>query len=253
MKKVKMILYIIIVLWIGVLTQTGVRVLFQDEGRMIDAFANTNSSIVESKVEIAADYGTRYLAEEDKKDLIQYIFAAAGINEDYNVTLQRGKKTVTVKGEKKSKNGEVSIELISLEKENEENEKQVKHYILVSLGIYSDNESILKYKELLEKAIKSVEVVSIQSVIKMNGVYTGNLTLEEKNKITDQLLSNLQAECISENRKDDLYTVSGYTGLIPEYITQEGRKVNINIVMNYDESKDKTNICLASPIINEDY
>lgn len=253
MKKMKMILYIMLVLWVGVLTQTGVRYFFQNEERIIDAFANTNSSVIESKVELVADYGTKYLTTADRKDLIQYIFNAIGVDEQYTISQTRGKKSSQMKAEKKSKNGEVTVEIISLEKQIEEKETKVKQYILIDLGIYSNCESILKYKNLLEKAVENVNAVSYQSAVKINGVYTGRLTLEEKNKITNDLLDNLQAESVSENRKDELFTVSGYTGLIPEYIMQESRKTNINIVMNYDESKDKTNICLASPILNGDY
>lgn len=253
MKKIKMILYIAAVLWIGVLTQVGVRYFFQDEGRIMDAFASTNSNIIESKVELAADYGTKYLSTEDKKDLIQYLFTEIGVDHNYTITQTRGNESSQIKAEKKSKNGEVSIEIISLERQSEVAETKVKQFILVDLEIYSKSESILHYKNLLEKAVNSIGTENYQSSVKINGVYTGQLTLEEKNKITDGLLKNLQAQSVSENRKDDLFIVSGYTGLIPEYITQDGKKVNINIVLSYNETANETNICLASPILNGDY
>lgn len=251
--KVKMTLYIIAVLWVAFLAQIAVHFLVQDDGRITEAFANTNSNIVESKVEIAADYGSRYLNHEDKEKLIKYIASSIGISTDYEIEQKKGTKSIEYKAEKKSRNGEVTIELISLEKETDHETREIKHYILVNVGIYENSNSIINYKKIIEKALEEVNVLDYQSIVRFNGVYNGRLTLDEKIKITNELFQSLEAKVISENREDNLFIVYGYTGLIKEYIETNGNMINMNVVINYDEQTDKTNIYLASPILNEDY
>ncbi|ROR25689.1 TATA-box binding protein [Mobilisporobacter senegalensis] len=251
--KFKMTLYIIAVLWVAFLAQVAVHFLIQDDGRIIEAFANTNSNVVESKVEVAADYGSRYLNHEDKEKLIRYLASSIGINTDYEIEQKKGSKSLEYKAEKKSRNGEVCIELISIEKETEHGTREIKHYILVNLGIYENSNSIIEYKEIIEDAMKELNVLDYQSIVRFNGVYNGRLTLDEKIQITNELFQNLEAKVISESREDDLFIVYGYTGLIKEYIETNGNKVNINVVITYNEQADKTNIYLASPILNEDY
>lgn len=250
--KVKMTLYIIAVLWVAFLAQIGVHYLIQDDGRITEAFANTNSSIVETKVEVAADYGSRYLSRKDKEEIVEYIASNIGIN-DYQIEEKKGSKSLEYKAEKKSKNGEVSIELISIEKETEHDTRETKHYLLVNVGIYENSDSILRYKKIIEDAMKEINVLDYQSIVRFNGVYNGRLTLDEKIQIADELFSNLEAKVISESRENDLFIMYGYTGLIKEYIKTNGNKVNVNVVITYDEQTDKTNIYLASPILNEDY
>lgn len=250
--KFKMTLYIIAVLWVAFLTQVAVHFLIQDEGRIIEAFANTNSNIVESKVEVAADYGSRYLNRKDKEKIIDSIASSIGIH-DYEIEEKKGSNSFEYKAEKKSKNGEVFIELISIEKDTDHGTKEIKHYILVNVGIYEDSASIIQYKEVIEDAMKEINVLDYQSIIRFNGVYDGKLTLDEKIKITDELFRNLDGEIISENRDNNLFIVYGYTGIIKEYIKTNDNKINVNVVITYNEETDKTNIYLASPILNEDY
>ena len=250
--KFKMTLYIIAVLWVAFLTQVAVHFLIQDEGRIIEAFANTNSNIVESKVEVAADYGSRYLNRKDKEKIIDSIASSIGIY-DYEIEEKKGSNSFEYKAEKKSKNGEVFIELISIEKDTDHGTKEIKHYILVNVGIYEDSASIIQYKEVIEDAMKQINVLDYQSIIRFNGVYDGKLTLDEKIKITDELFRNLDGEIISENRDNNLFIVYGYTGIIKEYIKTNDNKINVNVVITYNEETDKTNIYLASPILNEDY
>ena len=48
-------------------------------------------------------------------------------------------------------------------------------------------------------------------------------------------------------------TWTGWKSDIDEYITVSSNKINVNIMMNYDEQKDETNVYVATPISSEDY
>lgn len=252
-KKIKTTLYIVTILWIALLTQVIVQSVLNDDARITQAFASADSDIVESRVEVAAEYGSRYLSEGDKKELIDYIAKGIGIHTEYSLKKRNKDNTVELIGEKLSQNGKVLIDIISTEKDVENNLKELVHYILVDMSIYEDSDSILSYKEKIENVMKEIEVKEYQSIVKFSGSYDGKLSLTKKEEISNKLLHNLEAKKISENITEDLYLVYGYTGIISDYIRTGGHKVNLNIVITYNEENDTTNLYLATPILNDNY
>lgn len=252
-KKIKTTLYIVTILWIALLAQLFVHNIIDEESRITQAFASANADIIESKVEVAADYGNQYLSEEDKKNLIDYIMKSIGIHTEYNLKKRTGNHTVEYICEKLSQNGEVFIEIISAEKEVGNNLKEIRHYILVEISIYEDSNSILNYKDKIEHIMQEIEVEDYQSIVKLSGSYKGKLSLEEKEEISNKLLRDIEGKKISENITEDLFLVYGYTGLISDYIRTGGHKINLNIVITYSEDMDVTNLYLATPILNEEY
>ena len=54
---------------------------------------------------------------------------------------------------------------------------------------------------------------------------------------------------VSEN----YYTAYGYTAGIKKYKTINGKRINMNVAVSYDEKKDVTNVIFGSPIVNSDY
>lgn len=248
MKKLKYIFYFIVIVWIGAFTQLAVNKFYTNEKRMMEAFADIQSDVIESKLQFTADYGTDYLDETDKKNLIQYFAKEIGLNSDYKISLSKGKDSEVISGTKQSKSASTVIEVVSTNVNN-----TINHYILITLKIFEKTDSILEYKNIVEKAAKSLEVKEYQSLITLNGKYNGKLSIEEKSNVVDKLVKRLQGVIINEKRTEDLFTVYAYTGLIEDYITITGEKVNVNIVVNYDEREDNTNIYLATPILNEDY
>ena len=253
MKKIRITLYTLVILTIALVSQIVVNNMFRDEGRITDAFFSANSKAEESKLEIVVDYGKRFLSEEDKRNLIDYIAASIELNSDYEIEHQKGKTSSSMVAVKKGKNADTQIEVISVEQNDKAGIREVKQYLIITLMIHKNTSGIMEYKKMLENAVAKLDVVDYQCLIQLNGVYSGDLSIEERNKITDNLLRSLQAKVITDNRENDLYTVYAYTGLVKEYIKVSNQKVNINILMNYDEIKDETTICLASPILNSDY
>ena len=48
-------------------------------------------------------------------------------------------------------------------------------------------------------------------------------------------------------------TAYGYTTGIKKYKTINGKRINMNVAVSYDEKKDVTNVIFGSPIVNSDY
>lgn len=248
-----MTVYVIAVLWISVFTQIIVNQFFSSSDRMIDAFADTNSNIIQSEIKVIADYGTKYLSEEDKKSLIDYIAGSINLNTDYAFKTNSSSALKEISVDKPSKNANTKIKILSLDRVENDGSKQVDQYIVVDLNVYENIDSVLTYKKLIENILKELEVVDYQTTILFTGNYDGKLSSEEMNQITDELIGDLQAKTVSENRNDDLFTVYAYSGLIDEYIVISGAKVNVNIAFTYDETNNQTELYLATPVINSDY
>lgn len=250
MKKIKTTIYIITVLWIAVFTQVFINMIFTNNTKIIEAFAGTNSTVLQSEIQVIAEYTDAYLNENDKRNMIDYLATAIGVNTDDGYKTDEKEFTSLMSMTKQSKNAKTTMKVVTLT--NEET-KAIDQYILVNLEIYGDINSIVKYKEIIEDSLKRLNVSDYQTTIQFSGRYDGRLSLKEMNQIAKDLIINLDAHIISENREEDLFTIYGYTGLIDDYITTLNKKVNVNIVMDYDEHLDKTTIYLATPIINMDY
>ncbi len=252
MKKTKFTLYIAAVLWLAVATQMFMNRFFYKEAELTQAFVNTNTGDLKSNIEIIAGYEKEYLGEEDKKDLIMYLAKAIGLNVDSQIVVTRDGTRSEYSYAKQARNATTELKVISLEQE-EEAVIKMKHYIVVRLNIKDSIQSIDKYRKLLEDALKNIGVKQKQVTLQYEGSFNGELSSEEKGRISDLLVKELQGEIALRYEEEGIYTVYAYTGLINEYIVSAGSKVNIQIAITYDEQTQKTIVYLASPILNQSW
>lgn len=252
LKRTKLTIYMILVLWLAVFMQIIVNRLVKEEATLTEAFMGIHAKASESSLEMAGVYGENYLSEIDKKELVSYIASSIGLRIDDDVKVEEKDNLTVVSYEKSAKRADSTIRLISVRDLDGEDEKTT-HYLYVKLSIFEDLDSIISYKDKLEELFKYLKTEQNQIVVEFVGEYNGNLPLEEKNKIANQLVKNLGGNIAYENRKDDLFTVYAYSGLIKEYITVAGSKVNMQVAMNYNEQEDATYVYLATPFLNDGY
>ena len=252
MKKTKITLYIAAVLWLAVATQMFMNRFFYEEVKMTQAFVNTNTGDLKSRIEIIADYKKDYLSETDKKELILYLADSIGLKVDEEIAVTREGTRSEYSYEKQAKNATTRLKVISLEQKKDSAIK-MKHYIVVKLDIRDSIHSIDKYRKLLEDALEDLGVDEKQLTLQYEGSFSGMLSRAEKDRISELMVSELDGEVAIKYEEDNLYTVYAYTGLINEYIISLGSKVNIQIAITYDEQVGKTVICLASPILNQSW
>jgi len=255
---------IVMLLWVAVGAQIVVNKVFMKDGDIIGAFMNTNSGLMESTLEVTANYGNQYLTQEEKLSLISYLSNGLGIRFDQkieNYETSERKETVFIREAKRAKttikvvtvNGNSSIDAFA---QNLEKASGVTQYVMVRLTIYEDtNNDILEYQKIIKSLFEQLKVATtnINTTLQFSGAFAGNLFLETKDKIADRMIDNLNGTIVYENRQNDLYTIYAYTGLLDEYIKVDGNKINIQVAMNYDEENDTTKIYLATPIISGDW
>ena len=250
-KKVKSITYVVAILWIAVLSQLLVNRFFTDDSKLVDAFTKANSAVMNSNLYLVADMGTDYMSEEDEKNLLQYVFSGIGLMDECKITREDDTDTILTKTE--SDQSTTVIKLVRNSEKSKNDTNVVRRYLILDITINQDVNSILSYKKKAEKIVSKLEALTFESQVTFKGTYDGKLSIDERNKITNQFVRDLQASVVVEQRGDELYTIYAYTGLISDYVKSEGNKINVNIAFTYNEKTNKTNLYVATPILNQDY
>lgn len=256
--KIKKLVYIQSVLYgLGILAvvvavQMVVNRSFQNEGKMVDAFAGANAKVVKSELQIVGSFGNKYMTKEDKEELIDYLSGKLGIEGKVDKKIAEGSKTTSITANVPGDTSNTSIESISVDYSNN-NVTETTQYIYVTITIYKDINSILHYKNIVEKAYQEMGLRDTNTSLTFEGEYNQMLSLEEKNQITNAILMTLQGKVVRDNRSDQMYTVYAYTPMVEDYISVENKRVNVNIAFSYDETEKKTMLYMASPVINTDY
>jgi len=252
-KKSKMTIYVLGVLWIAVIMQIAVNNFLIPKSNILEAFISTNTEVSSFELEMVADYGNNYLSESDKRDLVLFIAGKIGLTANQDVIVNRNGEESEALLQKIGKNAETLIKVISKEQENEEGISEQKHYIIVELKLYENLDSILEYRKLLDKVFKEIKTNQVETTMQLTSNYKGRLSLDNMNTLADRMVDNLQGKIAYDNRSEKLFTIYAYTGLLDEYVTSMGTKINIHVAMNYDETTDSTNVYLGTPVINGGY
>lgn len=245
MKK-RGILYIAIA--IVVITVVTIFVDVKNGDKMvIKAFADTKFVKTASNVECIINCGEDQLSDGQKQLMLTSIAYDLGIKDGYNYGSEDNENGTVVTLARTGETSEVYIKLLTIE----ENEKH-HNYLMVNVILEDSIESAVHYKQELSKILKEYcEEPPI--TLNLVGTMEGMLSNNEKDDLTNQLLNCIGAKTVVDGRKENIYTLYGYTESVKEYIEVGKEKVNINIAINYDEENHTTKVYLSTPIINEDY
>lgn len=246
--RVKALILLCGVLLIGVVTKFITDRIFYQEMEITEAFVETDSGCIESKLQITADYGTAFLTEHDKQALIGYLANSLGIQMEGETSYQENDVSQVYTYEKAAKQASTTIKAITLRQDAS------RTYLYTELMIKNDkNFDILSYRDILIEALKDLQVVQVETTIQFLGAYEGDLPLERWDKIADSMIKELGGKVVYENRDKELYTVYAYSKMLPEYISVDQKKVNIQVAMRYEEDNNRTVVYLATPLLRGDW
>ena len=247
-RTVQLVLLLCGVLLIAGATKWITDRIFYREVDITEVFAATESGCVENRVQITADYGTGFLTEHDKQSLLAYLANALGVQMEEAAVVAENDVSQIYTYTKQAKRAETIFKVITLKEDTQ------RTYLYAELNIYEDSSyDILDYRDRILKAFKELEVLRVETTLQFLGAYEGQLVMSEWECISNSMIKKLDGKIVYENRDPDLYTVYAYSALLPEYITSNGKQVNIQVAMRYEEDNDRTVVYLATPIIREDW
>lgn len=247
-------IYIGVALWLI----TVVKIIWFDNtsqimptNNIVTAFNKESFVEMSSSIDAFGQYGILYLSEDAKTTILKDIAGKIGIN-NYSIKNTREDNNSTTTLSQTGVNGNVICKIVTVENVIEQSVIEAKQYIYVNIVLNNSVKSAFDYEKIVKDIYKNLGINTTVTV-NLKGAIKGRLDLDLKNQITDNLVSSMGINIVAENKTEDLYTVYGYTPDIEEYITVSSNKINVNIVMNYDENKDITNVYVSTPISSEDY
>lgn len=246
--KIRLILILCGILLIAGVTKLITDQIFYKEAGIADAFAVTKSGCIESRLQITADYGTGFLTEHDKQALAAYLANALGIRMEGAAEYKEDETSQIYTYEKEARQAATTIKIVTLQ------EDVARTYLYTELVIYDDvDHDILKYRDIIIEALDELKVVQVETTLQFLGAYDGLLAMSEWDRIVDSMIHELNGRIVYENRDMELYTVYGYSALLPEYISVNQKKINIQAAMRYEADYDRTVVYLATPMIRGDW
>ena len=246
-------IYIGVALWLMTLVKI---IWFSDAATLpvnniVTAFNKASLLEMSASIEAFGEYGVLYLSQDAKDTILKDIATKVGIN-NYSIETTREDDNSTTTLSQTGQNGEVICKLVTVENVVEQNVIQAKQYVYINVILNNSIQSAFSYEKIVKDIVKNLQIDATVTV-NLKGSVTGKLDMALKNSIANSFVDSMNVNVVTENKTDDLYTIYGYTSDIDEYITVSSNKINVNIMMNYDEQKDETNVYVATPISSEDY
>ncbi len=218
---------------------------------LVSAFNQIQLNEMNASLEGFGYYGDVYLSQNAKETFVKDIGYELGLN-FCDVTTEYEGKIATTTLTKDGKYADTKITLVTHEENLAENVIESHQYVMIQINLGSNVDAAMDYQSVLKALFEKMEIEG-DVTVNLTGYRDGNSDLALRNMISDQFIEQLGAEIVAENRTTDLYTIYAYTNRVEDYIEVSGKKINLNISVNYDEADDRTYYYVATPIINSDY
>ncbi|WP_227762527.1 YwmB family TATA-box binding protein [Zhaonella formicivorans] len=125
-------------------------------------------------------------------------------------------------------------------------------YLLVNLTQRGSSTNLEDWQEKAKAAFKKLGASPKVSVI-FTGTLEKELTLVQKERLVYEMFKEVAALRVEGVSGPELVSISGYTPLIKDSLKVDGRKINLNIALSYDDIAGKTVVRVGSPLLNGEY
>lgn len=245
----KFTLWVVAVLWAIVALNVlagGWKVV--EEEVILSAFNTDVYSGLTADVSTVAKVENMGLTTQAKKIILENIAKKIGL-ENYNIEQAQDDRTETVSLTQESVNGNVNCKFVS--------EKAIEgvsgnQYIFMEIMLNNSINSVFAYEEIIESILSDMKLDG-DITVNLRGDIDGNINMELRDALANQMIEKIGAKIVAENRTEDLYTIYAYDSQIKDYIKIGSDKVNLNISISYDEIKNVTSVYFSTPINNHDY
>lgn len=250
-KKIEALICLFII-WGAVTFQAYALYYQKEESRLLETFDVLASSPVEGCVEFSAPLNKLYLNQKEKQNVLEEIALDLGLGDGYEIQQERRDNMESVMLKKEGDIGSVHLSITTMNIDIGDGKQRQDQYIYVLYKSNKKMDTILAYKEKIEKVLRER---GLQPIPNMNfkGQKEGKMSLEKQNQVTDRLFHYLRAKEVDAVKEKELYTVYGYSNLLKDTIAYGGNEINLNLAFSYDEEKDVTMFYLAMPYLRTDY
>ena len=125
-------------------------------------------------------------------------------------------------------------------------------YFITDIELYKGFESTSDYEKLMKQVLEEYGI-DTHVTVSMKGSIAGDMSQYDKSKVSGKMLKMLGAKTVTTGQIQDSYVVYAYAKSVKDSVSIGKNKINVNITMNYDETRGVTDIQLSTPIYNEDF
>lgn len=233
-------------LWITLGTKVITENLLYRERNLKEAMAVTSPGSMSSTISFAGRLKDACLTEADQKEIISYAADQLGVILHAEPEAFSDENRSGYVFRKDAKNASTCIKLVGIREQGVERA----YYLIITLWLQEDDgDSLMYYRERIDGIADALAVKEAQTSVQLTGRFFHNMSPAARDRLTDRILKKLGCEVVCENREEPLYTVYAYTKGINEYILSGEDRINVQLAIYYDEIKDETIVCVASPVI----
>lgn len=125
-------------------------------------------------------------------------------------------------------------------------------YFTTDIELFKGFESATDYEKLIKQVLEEYGV-DTHVTVSMKGSIAGDMSQYDKSEISGKMLKTLGAKTVTTGQIQDSYVVYAYAKSVKDSVSIGKNKINVNITMNYDETRKVTEIQLSTPMYNEDF
>ncbi|MBO5509921.1 MAG: YwmB family TATA-box binding protein [Lachnospiraceae bacterium] len=216
-----------------------------EKNMVAEAMAIEEDELGEGSVTAYGYYGNEAMTEEKRTIIVTKLANELGITEGYEISTRETEDGRLTALTKKGEQADTRVKVISL--------NSGENYLYTELILKGvAGRSAYQYKEKLSEMYADLGI-SASSNLYLMSQRKGELTDEEKQKLTEDFLDSLDAQSVKKLTFDGVDMTYGYSKGIDEYVLQDGLKVNVNIAFSYDESEDITYIHRGIPFVDRSF
>lgn len=248
MKKSK--IFLLVLIWGATLIQLFINSSVDRDKRLVkEAMSFGTENVSSSVVKAYGYYGDEQLTDATRATMVKNIAGILGISDGYTIetTNKADNHTTTLK--KEGKNATTIISVITLYPNSVEENSE--NYILVDISLMPQSS-----KDAHTVKQRVVELYNSLDMEPTTNLYVetqrkGMLSHDEIEKCTKKFLEDMDAKSVCTNSFDNYTCTYGYSPSIDEYVYQNDKKVNVNIIFTYDEQQNITYIHKAIPFVDK--
>lgn len=218
---------------------------------IVSAFDKIRLTQMNANLEGFGFYADVYLSDQAKEVFVKDIGYDLGLNY-CDITQSRNGELAVTTLLKEGKYATTTIQMITKEEKLTENMIESKQYICIDVELGENLEAAIYYQEKISEEFQKLGIEGTVT-INLSGYLDGRADLVMRNLIADQILKQMDAKIMAQNRSEELYTIYAYTKRVNDYIVVSGEKINLNISTSYDEEENRTYFYVSTPIITSDY
>lgn len=243
---------LIALVWLAVAAQLFINQGIHRRGDVVEAFSSSEVIPVEACVSVYGDFGDMTLTGETKDTMLRNLAKKLGITEGYEITASGGDSYQESTLTKDGKYGRTVIQIVSMDVKNQDDEPAIQQTVLSDITIYDDLAYAMECKEQIEEIYHEIGMEPNVNIC-LKGKVAGELSASRRQELTGDILEKLNASVVQEIDNENYYCLYGYTSQFERVIYQNGKKINVNLAITYNEEENMSYLRLAVPYISQSF